>query len=107
MEWHQEEAEKLLIKTDECDRVCWLGGNFSFFPDSIASYLRAPAGHHEDFFEALANLHCTMERHIRRRAGEDAPEPYAHPSVELGVAGMRFVRAAVESSRARGAWTAV
>lgn len=107
MEWHQESAEKLLVRMGECDETYWLGGNFGFFPPSIASYLRVPAGHHEDFFEALANLHCTMERMIRRKRGESAPEPYAHPGVDEGVAGMKFVRAAVASSKAKGAWCKV
>lgn len=107
IEWHQEAAEKLLVRAGEYDQVYWLGGNFGFFPESVRSYLRIAAGHHEDFFEALANLHCTLERTIRRRRGEDAPAPYEHPGVDIGLAGMKFVRAAVESSKAGGAWTDV
>lgn len=105
IEWRQEMAEKLLVKTGEHDETYWLGSNFSFFPESVLSYLRVPAGHHEDFFEALANLHCTIERQIRRRNGEDTPAPFEHPGVDIGLAGMKFVRAAVESSRNHGAWT--
>jgi predicted dehydrogenase len=107
IEWRQEAAEKLLVRRGSFDEVYWLGANFGFFPKSVAGYLRVPAGHHEDFFEALANLHCTIERAIRRRRGENAPEPYDHPGVQTGLDGMRFIRAAVESSKARGAWTDV
>ena len=72
----------------------------------MGSYLRVPAGHHEDFFEALANLHTTMERLIRRKNGEKGvPEAFDHPGVDEGVAGMKFVKAAVESSKKKGAWT--
>jgi len=105
LEWHQERAESLLVRTGEVDETYWTGANFGFFPESIASYLRVPSGHHEDFFEALANLHGTMERLVRRRNGEEAPEPFDHPGVAEGVAGMRFVSAAVESSRNQGKWT--
>jgi predicted dehydrogenase len=99
LEWHQEEAEKLLFRNGGPDQVLWIGAvPDSIMPASVKSYMRAPAGHHEDFFEALANLHCTMERMIRRKNGEPAPEPYPHPGVEEGVAGMKFVSAAVESS---------
>jgi predicted dehydrogenase len=105
LEWHQESAEKLLVRKGEVDEVYWLGANFSFFPEIVASYQRVPAGHHEDFFEALANLHGTLERQIRKKNGEEAPEAYNHPSVDEGVAGMKFVKAAVESSKASGAWT--
>jgi predicted dehydrogenase len=105
LEWHQEAAEKLLVRRGAHDEIYWIGANFDFFPESVASYLRVAAGHHEDFFEALANLHCTLERQIRRSRGEDAPEPYAHPGVDEGVAGMKFLKAAVDSSANSGAWT--
>lgn len=105
IEWHQERAECLTVKREEYDETYWLGANYSFFPESVGSYLRVPAGHMEDFFEALSNLHCTMERHIRHRAGQDGvPAPFAHPGVAEGVAGMRFVEAAVESSEGNGEW---
>ena len=107
LEWHQERAESLLVRTGEVDETYWIGAGFSFLPESVASYLRVPSGHHEDFFEALANLHGSMERAVRRGKGEDAPEPYDHPGVTEGVAGMRFVKAAVDSSAAQGAWTDV
>jgi len=105
LEWHQERAESLLVRTGEVDETYWIGANYSFFPETIGSYLRVPSGHQEDFFAALANLHCTMERTIRRSRGEEAPEPFDHPGVAEGVAGMRFVAAAVSSSAAKGAWT--
>lgn len=107
LEWHQESAEKLLLRKGERDEVLWQGANFSFFPKNVASYLRTPAGHHEDFFEALANLHTSLERQIRQRNGEKVPAPYPHPGVDEGVTGMKFVRAAVASSKAKGAWTKV
>jgi predicted dehydrogenase len=107
LEWSQEEAERLLVKTPETDQCHFLGANFSFFPDSVKSYLRTPSGHNEDFFEALANLHTTMERTIRRKRGEKAPDPFPHPGVREGLAGMRFIEAAVDSSARNGAWVAV
>ena len=107
LEWHQERAESLLLRTGEVDETYWIGGNYSFFPDSVASYLRLPSGHHEDFFGALANLHTSLERTIRRRRGEDVPAAFDHPGVADGVSGMRFVKAAVDSSANGGAWTDV
>jgi len=108
LEWRQERAEKLLLRRGEVDETYWIGANFSFSPDSITPYLRVPSGHHEDFFEALANLHKSMEFSVRRAKGEKkVPDPFPHPGIEEGVAGMRFVRAAVESSKKKGAWTRV
>jgi predicted dehydrogenase len=107
LEWHQESAERLLVRRGSFDETYWLGGNFGFFPPSVASYLRVPAGHHEDFFEALANLHGTLERLIRRKRGEKVPDPFDHPDAQTGLDGMKFIRAAVASSKAKGAWTKV
>jgi predicted dehydrogenase len=107
LEWHQEHAEKLLVRRGQYDETYWLGANFNFFPQEIASFLRVPAGHHEDFVEALANLHCSLERDIRGRRGESVLPPYPFPDAETGVAGMRFIAAAVKSSQQQGVWTAV
>jgi len=107
LEWHQEEAAKLLVRRGSFDETYWLGANFDFWPESVASYLRMPAGHHEDFFEALANLHGTLERQILRQRGQDAPAPFAHPNAQTGVDGMKFVAAAVASSKDSGAWTSL
>lgn len=104
LEWHQERAEELLVRRGDHDEVYWINGG-GFFPASVASYLRVPPGHHEDFFEALANLHGTLERMIRQSRGEKAPDPYPHPGLAEGLAGMKFVRAAVTSSKAKGSWT--
>jgi predicted dehydrogenase len=107
LEWHQEAAEHLLVRKGEYDQTFWQGANFGFFPKSVQSYLRTPAGHHEDFFEALANLHTSMERMVRKWKGEKAVAAFPHPGVEEGLAGMKFVAAAVASSKAKGKWTRV
>ncbi len=108
IEWHQERAECLLVRHgDGRDITYWTGAEFDL-PASVASYLRVPSGHHEDFFPALANLHTTIERLIRTRRGEqNVPVAFPHPGVEEGVAGMKFVAAAVGSSKNEGAWTPV
>ena len=36
---------------------------------------------------------------------EKVPEAFDHPGVNEGVEGMKFVRAAVNSSKKKGAWT--
>jgi len=84
-----------------------LGGGESDFPASVANYVRLPGGHPEGFHEALANLHRTIQWQIRRRNGETTPDPFPHPDVIDGAAGMAFVEAAVQSSSDNGAWTAV
>jgi predicted dehydrogenase len=107
LEWHQERAEALILNEGGADQVFWIGA-VPDMPAAVGSYLRAPSGHHEDFFEALANLHATLERQIRARNGDkNVPPPFPHPGVAEGLAGMQFVAAAVASSKAKGAWTRV
>jgi len=105
IEWRQERAEKLLVRRGRCDEIYWIGSNYDYFPEKIKPYLRLPSGHNEDFFEALANLHLTMEFMVRKHNGEDnVPEPYSHPEVTAGIDGMQFVAAAVKSSQNNGAY---
>jgi len=84
-----------------------LGAEYGYFPESIKPYLRLPSGHPEAFHEALANLHKTHQLQIRRRMGENVPDPFPHPDVVDGAAGLAFVEAAVKSSESDGAWTEV
>lgn len=88
-------------------RLFRLGAEYGYFPSSIKPYLRLPSGHPEGFHEALANLHRTLEWTIRRARGENAPEPFPHPGIADGVAGMAFVEAAVKSSHQGGEWVQV
>ena len=49
-----------------------------------------------------------VEKAIRKKRGETGVlDAFPHPGVAEGVAGMKFVRAAVTSSKKKGAWTRV
>jgi len=108
IEWAQEQAEELHF-LDGATRVTYYQNSFvAETPDIVKSYGRIPSGHHEDFLEALGNLHTSLERKIRVIKGEkDVPPAYNHPGIDEGVLGMKFLTAAVNSSKKKGAWTAV
>jgi len=108
LEWAQERSEELHF-FDGTTRVTYFqNAPTAEVPDIVKSYGRIPSGHHEDFLEALANLHTSLERKIRAIKGEkDAAPAYDHPGVDEGVLGMKFLSAAVESSKNKGAWTKV
>lgn len=105
IEWAQEHSEELHY-FDGNTRVTY----FQNIPvegtsDALKTYGRIPCGHHEDFLEALANLHTSLERKIRVLKGEKNVLPsYDHPGVDEGVLGMKFLVAAVTSSKKKGAW---
>jgi predicted dehydrogenase len=108
LEWHQERAEKLVLKQGGADTIYWIGAGYDYLPESVNSYLRVPCGHNEDFFEAVANLHTTMERMVRKRKGEQhVADAYEHPGVDYGVMGLKFLKAAVDSSKENGKWTKI
>ncbi|HET7770587.1 MAG TPA: Gfo/Idh/MocA family oxidoreductase [Chloroflexota bacterium] len=108
VEWSMLDHMSLyLYRGGEPVRQYRLGAEYGYFPESIQPYLRLPSGHPEGFHEALANLHKTHQLQVRKRLGESVPEPFPHPDVVEGAAGMAFVEAAVKSSQNEGAWTDV
>lgn len=108
VEWTMTDHMSLrLYKPGAPVAVYRLGAEYGYFPESIKPYLRLPSGHPEGFHEALANLHKTLQLQIRRRLGEQVPDPFPHPDVVEGAAGLAFVEAAVQSSQQDGAWTDV
>lgn len=106
LEWAQEQAEELHY-FDGTTRVTYFqNAPTAETPEVLLSYGRIPSGHHEDFLEALGNLHTSFERKIRAIKGEANVLPaYDHPGVAEGLLGMKFLRAAVASSNQNGAWT--
>jgi len=108
LEWMQERSEELHFYDGNIGTTYYQNIPVPEMPDVLKSYGRIPAGHHEDFFEALANLHTSLERKIRAIKGEqNVPPSYDHPGIDEGVLGMKFLQAAVTSSKKKGAWTKV
>jgi predicted dehydrogenase len=108
VEWSMLDHNSLcLYKSGAPVSVYRLGAEYDYFPESVKPYIRVPSGHPEGFHEALANLHKTIHLMIRRRMGEQTAEPYPHPDVVDGAAGMAFIEAAVRSSENDGRWTDV
>jgi predicted dehydrogenase len=70
---------------------------------------RLPAGHPEGYLEAFAQLYADVAEQISARLEDRSPAASSLlvPTVEDGVAGMRFISAVLESSRRNAAWTAL
>jgi predicted dehydrogenase len=68
---------------------------------------RVPAGHPEGYLEAFAQLYADMAEQISARLENRSPAASSLlvPTVEDGVAGMRFISAVIESSKSNSAWT--
>jgi predicted dehydrogenase len=70
---------------------------------------RIPSGHPEGYLEAFAQLYTDLAEQITaRNAGRPAPPAsLLVPTVEDGVAGIRFIAAVLESSRRNSVWTSL
>jgi hypothetical protein len=77
--------------------------------DESRTWSRVPAGHPEGYLEAFANLYSEIAAAIAdRELGRPAPEcRYLFPTVEDGVRGVRFMLAALESSRSGSRFVAL
>ncbi len=70
---------------------------------------RIPAGHPEGYLEGFAQLYRDMAAQITAHMAGREPDPACLlvPGIEAGMRGMRFITAAVASSAANAAWTAL
>ena len=101
--WTHEQPNRMTIeRRDEPGQVLRPGANVGYLSAAAIAVCRIPAGHPEGYIEAFANLYAGFSRAVR-----DYPEHSntGCASVADGVATMRFIRAALNSSRNQSAWT--
>lgn len=105
LQWEQETPEALRFTPyGEPARVILRGGAGGGTHGG-----RIPPGHPEGYLEAFAQLYRDFAEQLTARNEGRAPDPSALlvPGIEAGVRGMRFITAAVASSRADAAWTPI
>lgn len=105
--WSQETANDLTLKPlsgPAETRVA--GANHDYLTGVAQSMCRTPAGHPEGYLEAFANLYGAMASEIRRGKdpAHDARLGWYLPGIEDGLAGLAFIKAALESEPE---WTSV
>jgi predicted dehydrogenase len=70
-----------------------------------ARVTRVPSGHPEGYLEGFATIYAEAARAIRAaQAGQTLDSSVIFPTIEDGLAGMKFIDAAVKSSAANGVW---
>lgn len=105
VEWHQDRANELrFLPLDGPAQVLTRNG-----PGALplaARGSRVGKGHPEGFHEGFANVYADAAEAIAARRSGRAADPLAlhFPTVEDGARGVRFVEAALASSRAGGRW---
>jgi predicted dehydrogenase len=108
LEWSQEEPNHLqFTRFGHPPQVIARGG--AGVGPAEASAVRIPAGHPEGYIEAFAQVYRDIADLIVATNEQSTPSASALlvPTVKDGVRGVRFIHAAVESSRRDAAWTAI
>ena len=108
LDWRQEDPNVLIFTPlGETRRTITRGSAGTGRAASHAT--RIPSGHPEGYLEAFAQLYTDLAEQITARQENRAPNPDSLliPGVWDGVQGVRFINAALESSRNGSAWTAI
>lgn len=105
IEFWQENNNYLVLRLrDQPAQILSRGSSYSR-PESL-KYLRTPKGHPEGLTEAFANIYSAFTDAVRdRQAGVVTPEhDYGYPTLSMGLAGVRFFNACVDSQEAGNTW---
>jgi len=106
LHWRQEQPNSMQVGYRDKPTEIWnAGANRAYLADDIVAIQRTPGGHPEGYLEAFANIYAAYGQALR---GEQAPgnEP-GYATIEDTLAGMRFIDAAIKSSRNNAAWTKI
>jgi predicted dehydrogenase len=106
IEWRQETPDTLTFSPlGEAPRIYRRGG--AALGNDAQQATRLPAGHPEGYLEAFATIYADAAELVRAHADGKRNVQTLAPSIHDGVRGVRFIEAAIESSRRNSAWTAI
>ncbi len=108
LEWHQENPNYLRF-TPYGKPPQWISRNGPAASPSAKHASRIPSGHPEGYLEAFAQLYADLAEQIAAREAKRPPAAQSMlvPTVEDGVAGVRFISAVLESSRQNASWVSL
>ncbi len=101
LHWRQEQPNSLRVARRGRPEEVWTPGvDRSYLSTTAMAAIRLPSGHPEGYLEAFANIYRDFAEAVRGRPST-AP---SYASLEDGIAGMRFIQAAYDSSAKGAAW---
>lgn len=108
IEWSHEDMTHLHVSYLN-EPVQILSANRSYMSDFSKAACRLPTGHPEGFYEAYANLYHAFCACLLDRANgiEKDASAYYYPHVQDGLAGVRYVKACVESHKKGNVWVSL
>ena len=81
-----------------------LTANKEYCYDACTQQCRLPAGHPEGFYEAFGNIYRAYCLRLLEQKGETVPGGYRYPTLEDGIAGLRFTEACIRSAAHGNIW---
>lgn len=100
--WQQETPNELIVKRNAQPASTYKAGvNCNYLSDDARRYCRTPEGHPEGYIEAFANIYRDFASDIKQQTALESP---SYASIDEGLRGMLFIRAALQSSRNNSAW---
>lgn len=102
--WFQESPEEVtLIREDGIPNIIKRG--YGVVTPNAAKYGRLPSGHTEGWLEAMGNLYDSFGACVRaKQEGSFAKEMIDYPTIEEGIAGLKYVEACLESNEKGNIW---
>ncbi len=103
LEWrHTRPMELLYAPLNQPVRI--LTANKEYCYDACTQQCRLPAGHPEGFYEAFGNIYRAYCLRLLEQKGETVPGGYRYPTLEDGIAGLRFTEACIYSAAHGNIW---
>ena len=103
LHWRQEQPNTLTVGRRDRPTETWhAGANRAYLAADLRGLQRTPGGHPEGYLEAFANIYSAFGQRIRGAATSSDEPGYA--TLDDALAGMRFLRACVTSSRGGAIW---
>ncbi|MBR0715587.1 Gfo/Idh/MocA family protein [Bradyrhizobium liaoningense] len=104
LEWAQENPNQLWFTPYGRPKQLLTRGGAGVLGEA-ARVTRVPSGHPEGYLEGFATIYAEAARAIRAAEAGQKPDPEViFPTVEDGLAGVKFIDAAVKSAAGKGAW---
>lgn len=104
LEWAQENPNHLWFTPYGRPKQLLTRGGTGALSEA-ARVTRVPSGHPEGYLEGFATIYAEAARAIRAARVGERPDPNViFPTVEDGLAGVKFIDAAVRSSTGKGTW---
>lgn len=108
IEWHEEEPNVLFV-TKKGQPMQTYHRGMAYVSARAAQMNRLPAGHPEGLYEAFANMYKVWNAAVLKKAnGEElTAQELDFPTIDDGIEGVKFIHAAVESSKRDAAWVEI